>query len=135
VVSIYYYISVIKMMVVKEPQESLLNVVKAYPAINRNPLGCSRFAGCPGRPCVCLNAVGGVLSKSPLQLGPNGASPVRRCCRKAIALGSATVAALGMTTNRRGLPVHHGPPLEPWPTQPHQQVYGSGDTEFAPSTI
>jgi NAD(P)H-quinone oxidoreductase subunit 2 len=63
VVSIYYYISVIKMMVVKEPQEAS-EVVKAYPAINW---------GLPGLPalrtalvgCVIVTAVGGILS-SPL---------------------------------------------------------------------
>jgi NAD(P)H-quinone oxidoreductase subunit 2 len=40
VVSIYYYISVIKMMVVKEPQDSS-DVVKAYPAISWNLAGCN----------------------------------------------------------------------------------------------
>lgn len=63
VVSIYYYISVIKMMVVKEPQEAS-DVVKAYPAIRWN---------LPGLPalrtalvgCVIVTAVGGILS-SPL---------------------------------------------------------------------
>ena len=37
-ISIYYYIGVIKMMVVKEPQEAS-EVVKAYPAIQWNTLG------------------------------------------------------------------------------------------------
>jgi NAD(P)H-quinone oxidoreductase subunit 2 len=60
VVSIYYYISVIKMMVVKEPQEAS-DVVKAYPAINWS------VAGLPALrtaliSCVIITAVGGILS-------------------------------------------------------------------------
>jgi NAD(P)H-quinone oxidoreductase subunit 2 len=54
VVSIYYYISVIKMMVVKEPQEAS-DVVKAYPPIQWNLAGM--------KPLV--TAIGGILS-SPL---------------------------------------------------------------------
>ena len=38
VISIYYYISVIKMMVVKEPQEAS-EIVKSYPEINWNIIG------------------------------------------------------------------------------------------------
>lgn len=63
VVSIYYYISVIKMMVVKEPQEAS-DVVKAYPAITWNLAGMQPLrAALVG--CVVITAVGGVLS-SPL---------------------------------------------------------------------
>ena len=63
VVSIYYYISVIKMMVVKEPQEAS-DVVKAYPAISWSLPGLPALrAGLVG--CVIVTAVGGILS-SPL---------------------------------------------------------------------
>jgi NAD(P)H-quinone oxidoreductase subunit 2 len=63
VVSIYYYISVIKMMVVKEPQEAS-DVVKAYPAISWNLAGMQPLrAALVG--CVLVTAVGGILS-SPL---------------------------------------------------------------------
>lgn len=63
VVSIYYYISVIKMMVVKEPQEAS-DVVKSYPAIEWNLAGMQPLrAALLG--CVIVTAVGGVLS-SPL---------------------------------------------------------------------
>ncbi|MFO7630104.1 MAG: NAD(P)H-quinone oxidoreductase subunit N [Prochlorococcaceae cyanobacterium] len=60
VVSIYYYISVIKMMVVKEPQEAS-DVVKAYPEIRwsitgMQPLRTALVA------CVVVTAVGGILS-------------------------------------------------------------------------
>jgi NAD(P)H-quinone oxidoreductase subunit 2 len=63
VVSIYYYISVIKMMVVKEPQEAS-DVVKAYPSIRWNLAGMQPLrAALVG--CVLVTAVGGILS-SPL---------------------------------------------------------------------
>ena len=63
VVSIYYYISVIKMMVVKEPQEAS-DVVKAYPAIEWNLAGMQPLrVGLLG--CLIVTAVGGILS-SPL---------------------------------------------------------------------
>ncbi len=63
VVSIYYYISVIKMMVVKEPQEAS-DVVKAYPAPTWSLPGLPALrAGLVG--CVIVTAVGGILS-SPL---------------------------------------------------------------------
>ncbi|MCP9848266.1 NAD(P)H-quinone oxidoreductase subunit N [Cyanobium sp. Morenito 9A2] len=60
VVSIYYYISVIKMMVVKEPQEAS-DAVKSYPDITWS------VAGMPSLrtalvACVLITAVGGVLS-------------------------------------------------------------------------
>jgi NAD(P)H-quinone oxidoreductase subunit 2 len=63
VVSIYYYISVIKMMVVKEPQEAS-DVVKAYPEIRWNLAGMQPLRGALVA-CVLVTAVGGVLS-SPL---------------------------------------------------------------------
>lgn len=63
VVSIYYYISVIKMMVVKEPQEAS-DAVKNYPAISWNLAGMQPLrAGLVT--CVVVTAVGGILS-SPL---------------------------------------------------------------------
>jgi len=63
VISIYYYISVIKMMVVKEPQEAS-DVVKNYPAISWNVAGMQPLrAALVG--CVVVTAVGGILS-SPL---------------------------------------------------------------------
>jgi NAD(P)H-quinone oxidoreductase subunit 2 len=63
VISIYYYISVIKMMVVKEPHEAS-DVVKAYPKVEWNlagmqPLRVALVA------CVVVTAIGGILS-SPL---------------------------------------------------------------------
>ena len=63
VISIYYYISVIKMMVVKEPQDAS-DVVKNYPPISWNLTGMQ-----PLRTglvtCVVVTAIGGILS-SPL---------------------------------------------------------------------
>ena len=60
VVSIYYYISVIKMMVVKEPQEAS-DAVKSYPPITwavegMQPLRAALIT------CVVITAVGGILS-------------------------------------------------------------------------
>ncbi|MEI7952020.1 MAG: NAD(P)H-quinone oxidoreductase subunit N [Synechococcaceae cyanobacterium ELA182] len=63
VISIYYYISVIKMMVVKESQEAS-DVVKNYPTISWNVAGMQPLrAALVG--CVVVTAVGGILS-SPL---------------------------------------------------------------------
>jgi NAD(P)H-quinone oxidoreductase subunit 2 len=63
VVSIYYYISVIKMMVVKEPQEAS-DAVKNYPEITWSLAGMQPLrAGLVT--CVVVTAVGGILS-SPL---------------------------------------------------------------------
>jgi NAD(P)H-quinone oxidoreductase subunit 2 len=60
VVSIYYYISVIKMMVVKEPQDAS-EVVKAYPDLRWNLRGMPALrAALVG--CVVVTAVGGILS-------------------------------------------------------------------------
>jgi NAD(P)H-quinone oxidoreductase subunit 2 len=63
VVSIYYYISVIKMMVVKEPQEAS-DVVKTYPEIRWNLAGMQPLRAALVS-CVVVTAIGGVLS-SPL---------------------------------------------------------------------
>ena len=63
VVSIYYYISVIKMMVVKEPQDAS-DVVKNYPPISWTLTGMQPLrAGLVT--CVVVTAIGGILS-SPL---------------------------------------------------------------------
>ena len=63
VVSIYYYISVIKMMVVKEPQESS-DAVKVYPPISWSLAGMQPLRiALVG--CVLVTAIGGILS-SPL---------------------------------------------------------------------
>jgi NADH:ubiquinone oxidoreductase subunit 5 (subunit L)/multisubunit Na+/H+ antiporter MnhA subunit len=77
VVSIYYYISVIKMMVVKEPQEAS-DVVKAYPAIELEPV-----AGMPALRaalvgCVMVTAVGGILSNPLFAWASARLSPERR---------------------------------------------------------
>lgn len=63
VISIYYYISVIKMMVVKEPHEAS-NVVKAYPPIQWNLAGMQPLRAALVT-CVVVTAIGGILS-SPL---------------------------------------------------------------------
>ena len=60
VISIYYYISVIKMMVVKEPQEAS-DIVKSYPELNWGVVGLPplRIALYT---CVAITALGGILS-------------------------------------------------------------------------
>jgi len=63
VVSIYYYISVIKMMVVKEPQEAS-DVVKNYPEVRWNLAGMQPLRTALVS-CVLVTAIGGILS-SPL---------------------------------------------------------------------
>lgn len=60
VVSIYYYISVIKMMVVKEPQEAS-EVVQSYPAISWSLTGLAPLRTALVS-CVFITAVGGILS-------------------------------------------------------------------------
>ena len=60
VISIYYYISVIKMMVVKEPQEAS-DAVKSYPEVRWSLMGMQPLrAALIG--CVLVTAVGGILS-------------------------------------------------------------------------
>ena len=86
VISIYYYISVIKMMVVKEPQEAS-DVVKNYPEISWNlaglqPLRTALVA------CVVVTAVGGILS-NPLFSWANGAVAGTPILQQAIANSSA----------------------------------------------
>ncbi|MFM7362715.1 MAG: NAD(P)H-quinone oxidoreductase subunit N [Cyanobium sp.] len=92
VVSIYYYISVIKMMVVKEPQEAS-DVVKAYPAIEWNLPGMQPLrAALVG--CVLVTAIGGILS-SPLFDWASGAVSGTPILQQAIASAGAAASALG----------------------------------------
>ncbi|NDG75481.1 MAG: NAD(P)H-quinone oxidoreductase subunit N [Synechococcaceae bacterium WB8_1B_136] len=90
VISIYYYISVIKMMVVKEPQEAS-DVVKAYPAVSwgiagLQPLRVALIS------CVVVTAVGGILS-NPLFNWASGAVAGTPMLQKALA--SATALPIG----------------------------------------
>jgi NAD(P)H-quinone oxidoreductase subunit 2 len=87
VVSIYYYISVIKMMVVKEPQEAS-DAVKAYPPINwavegMQPLRAALIT------CVVITAVGGILS-NPVFSWASAAVTGTPMLQRAITLASAT---------------------------------------------
>jgi NAD(P)H-quinone oxidoreductase subunit 2 len=92
VVSIYYYISVIKMMVVKEPQEAS-DVVKAYPAITWNLAGMpSLRAALVG--CVLVTAVGGILS-NPLFIWASSTVAGTPILQQAIAASGGGAAALG----------------------------------------
>ena len=85
VVSIYYYISVIKMMVVKEPQEAS-DVVKAYPDVNWSLMGMQPLrVALVG--CVAITAVGGILS-NPLFQWANSAVAGTPLLQQAIALSS-----------------------------------------------
>jgi NAD(P)H-quinone oxidoreductase subunit 2 len=72
VISIYYYISVIKMMVVKEPQEAS-EIVKSYPEINWGivglpPLRIALYT------CVAVTALGGILSNPLFKLANTAVS-------------------------------------------------------------
>ena len=92
VISIYYYISVIKMMVVKEPQEAS-DVVKNYPTITWN------LAGMPSLRvalvgCVLVTAVGGILS-NPLFLWASSTVAGTPILQQAIASSGGGAAALG----------------------------------------
>jgi NAD(P)H-quinone oxidoreductase subunit 2 len=92
VISIYYYISVIKMMVVKEPQEAS-DVVKNYPTITWN------LAGMPSLRvalvgCVLVTAVGGILS-NPLFLWASSTVAGTPILQQAIAYSGGGAAALG----------------------------------------
>ena len=92
VVSIYYYISVIKMMVVKEDQEAS-DVVKDYPTINwtlagMQPLRVALIG------CVLVTSVGGILS-SPLFTWASGAVTGTPMLQQAIASAGNTAASLG----------------------------------------
>ncbi len=85
VVSIYYYISVIKMMVVKEPKEAS-EVVKSYPSIQWSTIGMPPLRiALVG--CVFVTAVGGILS-NPLFQWANSAVAGTPLLQEAIALGS-----------------------------------------------
>ena len=72
VISIYYYISVIKMMVVKEPQEAS-EIVKSYPKINWNIIGLPplRIALYT---CIAVTALGGILSNPLFKLANSAIS-------------------------------------------------------------
>ena len=72
VISIYYYISVIKMMVVKEPQEAS-EIVKSYPETNWNIVGLPplRFALYT---CLAVTALGGILSNPLFKLANTAVS-------------------------------------------------------------
>ena len=85
VVSIYYYIGEIKMMVVKEPQEAS-DVVKAYPEVQWNTIGLPslRFALVA---CVVVTAVGGILS-NPIFQWANSAVEGTPLLQQAVALSS-----------------------------------------------
>ena len=85
VVSIYYYISVIKMMVVKEPKEAS-DVVKSYPSIQWSTIGMPPLRiALVG--CVVVTAVGGILS-NPLFQWANNAVAGTPLLQEAIALAS-----------------------------------------------
>ena len=66
VISIYYYISVIKMMVVKEPFEAS-EVVKTYPEIQWSTIGLTPLRTALIT-CVFITAVGGILSNPLFEL-------------------------------------------------------------------
>ncbi|MCP9807849.1 NAD(P)H-quinone oxidoreductase subunit N [Cyanobium sp. HWJ4-Hawea] len=92
VVSIYYYISVIKMMVVKEPQEAS-DVVKAYPQISWSVAGLPALrTALVG--CVIVTAVGGILS-NPLFTWASDAVTGTPILQQAIASASEASLALG----------------------------------------
>ena len=83
VISIYYYISVIKMMVVKEPHEAS-DVVKNYPEVDWSLMGMQplrvALIGCVG-----VTAIGGILS-NPLFQWANDAVSETPLLQQAIAL-------------------------------------------------
>ncbi len=92
VISIYYYISVIKMMVVKEPQEAS-EIVKAYPSIQWGSSGL-RPLRVALVTCVAITAIGGVLS-NPLFQWANNAVSETPLLQEAIAINQQTPAPLG----------------------------------------
>ncbi len=72
VISIYYYISVIKMMVVKEPQEAS-EIVKSYPetkwdVVGLPPLRVALYT------CLAVTALGGILSNPLFKLANTAVS-------------------------------------------------------------
>ena len=90
VVSIYYYISVIKMMVVKEPHEAS-DVVKSYPALTWNVAGLPPLRAALVS-CVVVTAIGGILS-NPLFNWASGAVAGTPMLQKALA--TLTTAPVG----------------------------------------
>ena len=84
VISIYYYISVIKMMVVKEPQEAS-EIVKSYPLIQWETIGLPplRIALIA---CVFVTAIGGIFS-NPLFQWAKSTVAGTPLLQEAIALG------------------------------------------------
>ena len=92
VVSIYYYISVIKMMVVKESQEAS-DVVKAYPEISWNLAGMQPLRAALVT-CVLVTAVGGVLS-SPLFEWANSTVAGTPILQQAITTAAAALPSIG----------------------------------------
>lgn len=92
VVSIYYYISVIKMMVVKESQEAS-DVVKAYPEISWNLAGMQPLRAALVT-CVLVTAVGGVLS-SPLFEWANSTVAGTPILQQAITTAAAALPSVG----------------------------------------
>ena len=88
VISIYYYISVIKMMVVKEPQEAS-EIVKNYPLIQWKTIGLPplRFALIA---CVVVTAIGGIFS-NPLFQWANTTVTGTPLLQEAIALGGQRI--------------------------------------------
>ena len=84
VISIYYYISVINMMVVKEPQEAS-EAVKSYPEIQWKTIGLPplRIALVA---CICVTAIGGIFS-NPLFQWANSTVAGTPLLQDAIALG------------------------------------------------
>ena len=84
VISIYYYISVIKMMVVKEPQEAS-EVVKSYPQIQWRTIGLPPLRVALVT-CILVTAIGGVFS-NPLFQWANSTVAGTPLLQDAIALG------------------------------------------------
>ena len=72
VISIYYYISVIKMMVVKEPQEAS-EIVKSYPETKWNVVGLPPLRVALYT-CLAVTALGGILSNPLFKLANTAVS-------------------------------------------------------------
>ena len=72
VISIYYYISVIKMMVVKEPQEAS-EIVKSYPETNWDTVGLPPLRVALYT-CLAVTALGGILSNPLFKLANTAVS-------------------------------------------------------------
>ena len=84
VISIYYYISVIKMMVVKEPHEAS-EVVKSYPRIQWETIGLPPLRVALVA-CVFITAIGGIFS-NPLFQWASSTVAGTPLLQNAIALG------------------------------------------------